>query len=55
MRGEELVDHIEDNGFLHRTEVEALTLVRQVIEVYPHPAIISIYDLDEIIKYKARK
>jgi predicted RNase H-like nuclease len=55
VRGEKLVDRIEDNGFVHRAEVEALAPVRQVIEVYPHPAIISIYDLDEIIKYKARK
>ena len=54
-RGEELVGRLEVNGFVHRAEVEALTPARQVIEVYPHPAIVSIFDLDEIIKYKARK
>jgi predicted RNase H-like nuclease len=55
VRGEELVDRLEDNRFVHRAEVEALTPVRQAIEVHPHPAIISIFDLDQIIKHKARK
>jgi predicted RNase H-like nuclease len=54
VRGEELVDRLEDKGFVHRAEVEAPTPVRQAIEVYPHPAIISIFDLDQIIKHKAR-
>lgn len=54
VRGEAIVAGLEELGFAHRAEVEAQVSVRQVIEVFPHPAIVSIFDLPRTIKYKAR-
>lgn len=54
VRGEALLERLLDQGFVHRTEVMAQVPVRQIIEVYTHPAIVSIFDLDRIIRYKAR-
>ncbi|HEY0601405.1 MAG TPA: DUF429 domain-containing protein [Herpetosiphonaceae bacterium] len=54
VRGEALVEQLLKQGFEHRTEVTAQVPVRQIIEVYTHPAIVSIFDLQRIIRYKAR-
>jgi predicted RNase H-like nuclease len=54
VRGETLVERLREHGFVHRTEVAAAVPVRQIVEVYTHPAIVSIFDLDRIIRYKAR-
>ncbi len=54
VRGEALVDRLAVLGFEHRAEVAAQAPVRQVLEVFPHPAIVSIFALDRTIKYKAR-
>lgn len=55
VRGEALVERLTELGFVDRPEVAALTPVRQVVEVYPHPAMVSIFGLDRILKYKARR
>jgi predicted RNase H-like nuclease len=54
VRGEAIVAALEQIGFVHRAEVVAQLPVRQVIEVFPHPAIVSIFDLPRTIKYKAK-
>ena len=55
VRGEGLVARLAALGFAHRPEVDALVPVRQMVEVYPHPAMVSIFGLDRILKYKARR
>jgi predicted RNase H-like nuclease len=54
VRGEALVARLEGHRFIHRAEVEAQAPVRQVIEVFPHPAMVSIFNLERTLKYKAR-
>lgn len=54
VRGEAIVRRLENHNFLHRAEVEPRVPVRQVLEVYPHPAMVSIFNLSRTLKYKAR-
>lgn len=53
VRGEELVRRLEDLGFRHDPVVPQRGQVRQVIEVYPHPAIVVLFRLERTLKYKA--
>ena len=54
VRGEALVAALAARGFVHAPEVAAGALVRQVIEVFPHPAMVALFGLDRTLKYKAR-
>jgi predicted RNase H-like nuclease len=54
VRGEVILERLLAQGFVHHTEVEAHVPVRQIVEVYTHPAIVSIFELNRIIRYKAR-
>ena len=54
VRGEALVARLAGLDFVHQPEVAALAPVRQVVEVYPHPAMVSIFGLRRILAYKAR-
>jgi predicted RNase H-like nuclease len=54
VRGEALVERLRAHGFENRTDVTAGLPVRQIVEVYTHPAIVSIFNLDRILRYKAR-
>jgi predicted RNase H-like nuclease len=54
LRGERLVDLLEQRGFAHVHRIERRGEVRGVMEVYPHPAMINLFGLDRILKYKAR-
>lgn len=54
VRGEALTARLAARGFVERAEVAAGAAVRQVLEVFPHPAMIALFDLDRIIPYKAR-
>lgn len=54
VRGENLVRRLERMGFEHSPYIPARTPVRQVIEVYPHPAAVRLFGLDRTLKYKAR-
>ncbi|RLC76664.1 MAG: DUF429 domain-containing protein [Chloroflexi bacterium] len=54
VRGEELVQRLSERGFVHSPQVAPRKEVRQVIEVYPHPAAITLFGLEKTIKYKAR-
>lgn len=54
VRGETLVTRLEALGFTHQAEVVAGQAVRQIVEVYTHPALIAFFNLERIIQYKAR-
>src|SRR5690349_11874843 len=54
VRGEALVAALEARGFTHAPEVAAGAAVRQVVEVFPHPAMIALFGLARTLKYKAR-
>ena len=54
-RGEELVHRLSDLGFTLSPRVPPRQPVRQVIEVYPHPAAVELFGLKKTLKYKARK
>ncbi len=54
VRGEVLVDRLAAHRFVHRAEVAALQPVRQIVEVYPHPAMLAFFDLPRPLPYKAR-
>src|SRR5262245_31946558 len=54
VRGEALVSALEARGFTHAPSIDAGTPVRQVIEVFPHPAMIALFGLARTLKYKAR-
>lgn len=54
VRGEALLERLLNQGFTHRTKVVAQVPVRQVVEVYTHPAIVAIFELERILRYKAR-
>ncbi|MCS7240154.1 MAG: DUF429 domain-containing protein [Candidatus Bipolaricaulota bacterium] len=54
VRGEVLVEELTRRGFVHRAEVEKQKPVRQVVEVFPHPAMVELFGLPHILRYKAR-
>jgi predicted RNase H-like nuclease len=54
VRGEALVAALETRGFVHAPMIEAGKAVRQVIEVFPHPAMIALFGLQRTLKYKAK-
>ncbi len=54
VRGEALVAALEQRGFTHAPMIEAGTRVRQVIEVFPHPAMVAIFGLERTLKYKVK-
>ena len=53
VRGEVLANNLRADGFTHNPYLEKPG--PSVIEVYPHPATISFFNLDTVIPYKARK
>ena len=43
---------LETRGFVHAPVIEPQKLGRYQIEVFPHPAIVHLFGLDRILKYK---
>lgn len=43
---------LEDRGFIHAPDITVQQLGRYQIEVFPHPAMVMLFGLDRIIKYK---
>jgi len=43
---------LETRGFVHAPTIEPQKLGRYQIEVYPHPAMVNLFKLDRILKYK---
>ena len=53
-RGEAIVTALAQLGFAHDPYLVQQAAVRTVFEVYPHPAVIALFSLEQTIKYKAR-
>jgi histidinol-phosphate phosphatase family protein len=54
LRAEAITDQLATFGFRHNPWLEARQPTRQVIEVFPHPATITLFGLDRTLKYKSR-
>jgi len=54
VRGEEISRGLAGRGFIVSPVVAARRPVRQIIEVYPHPAMVELFGLERTFKYKAR-
>jgi len=55
LRGEEIMKNLEKLGFEHSPFIKAFEKKRKFFEVFPHPAMIVLFNLKHILKYKARK
>jgi predicted RNase H-like nuclease len=54
VRGEELVRQLGAYNFTHKESIDAELEIRQVIEVYPHAAMVALFGLERTLKYKAK-
>ncbi len=54
VRGEALVETLAEYGFMHAPSIAAGASVRQVIEVFPHPAMVVLFGLARTLKYKVK-
>ncbi|MBN1658597.1 MAG: HAD-IIIA family hydrolase [Anaerolineae bacterium] len=55
LRGEDIRRRLERLGFHHNPYLVKGFPGRQVIEVFPHPAMVSLFGLDRTLKYKPRQ
>lgn len=53
-RGEEIVAALVQDGFVQDPYVKQKAGTRSIFEVYPHPAMLSLFHLEHTIRYKAR-
>jgi len=54
LRGEELAAMFEELGFKHTPYLKPKTESNAVFEVYPHPAMVVLFNLEKTLKYKPR-
>lgn len=54
LRGEEILQIFQGAGFEHNPFFHSSKEARSVVEVYPHPAMVVLFNLKKILKYKAR-
>ncbi|RLJ03077.1 MAG: DUF429 domain-containing protein [Candidatus Aenigmatarchaeota archaeon] len=54
VRGEEIAKLIEGIGFVHNPYIERFEETRAFFEVYPHPSMVVLFNLDRIIQYKSK-
>ncbi len=54
LRAEGIVCRLQSMGFRHDPNIARQANTRQVFEVFPHPAIVSLFGLEQTLKYKAR-
>jgi histidinol-phosphate phosphatase family protein len=55
LRAEAIRKQLQQLGFRHDPYIPCQRPVRQAIEVFPHPATISLFGLETTLKYKARQ
>jgi len=55
VRGEELVRKLIELGFTSGPHVGRQAHGRRVVEVYPHPALVELFQLPRTLQYKARQ
>lgn len=54
-RGEGIVAALAKHGFFQNPYLQSRANTRAVFEVYPHPAMVALFALEETLKYKARR
>jgi predicted RNase H-like nuclease len=54
IRGEVLIQALSSCGFQEQAGIQQGTLTRQITEVFPHSAMVSLFGLSRTLKYKAR-
>lgn len=54
LRGESLRESLGFLGFRHDPHIPRQEAVRQVVEVFPHPATVALFGLNRTLKYKSR-
>jgi histidinol-phosphate phosphatase family protein len=54
LRAEAIRQQLQLLGFCHDPYIKCQKPSRQVVEVFPHPATVSLFQLDRTLKYKAR-
>ncbi len=47
-----LLIQLESRGFIHAPTIDPQKFGRYQIEVFPHPAIVNLFNLERILKYK---
>ncbi len=52
IRGEKLSKLLEKNGYKHSPFIKKFEQTRKFFEVYPHPSMVVLFDLDKILQYK---
>ncbi len=55
VRGEQLVQTLQKKGFQHNPYIKQYEESKKCFEVFPHSAMVVIFQLKEILKYKYRK
>ncbi len=54
IRGEEIATKLKKVGFVHSPHIKKFEKTRKFFEVFPHPSMVVIFNLDKILKYKAK-
>jgi histidinol-phosphate phosphatase family protein len=54
LRGEAIRKRLGHMGFRHSPYIACQAVDRQLVEVFPHPATVALFDLDRSLKYKSR-
>ena len=54
IRGEVITELLKKEGFAHSPNLSVYEQTRKFFEVYPHPAMVVLFDLNRIIRYKAK-
>ncbi len=52
IRGEEISKLLESSGFMHDPYIKKFESERKFFEVYPHPSMVVLFNLDKVLKYK---
>jgi histidinol-phosphate phosphatase family protein len=55
LRAEDITRRLRYLGYRHDPHIIRQADTRQVVEVFPHPATVSLFHLDKTLKYKARQ
>lgn len=54
VRGEEIAELLEESGFDHTPHIEDRETDRIFFEVYPHPSMVVLFDLETVLPYKKK-
>ena len=54
VRGEDISKILENDGFIHSPYIKRFENARKFFEVYPHPSMVVLFNLEKILKYKSK-